>query len=102
MKKNDHKKTHKKTGFLRVIKFSMKNKNQTQNRKNSTIEVITNTMSGFFIAMALNLFLLPHFAEGIIQQSIGTAMIVGTIYTTVSYIRSYGLRRLFNRIGNYF
>ena len=76
--------------------MTLKNKGQT--KRNSTIEVAVNTISGFFIAMVLNLFFLPHFAEGIVNQSIGTAVIIGIVYTLVSYIRSYGFRRFFNKI----
>lgn len=69
-----------------------------QTKKNSTIEITVNTVTGFFIAMILNIFVLPYFVEGIIAQNIGTAVIVGIIYTSVSYLRGYGFRRLFNKV----
>lgn len=67
-----------------------------QTRKLSAFETVTNVGSGFFIAMGLNLLVLPFFVLGITQQSIITAIIIGVIYTTVSMLRSYAFRRLFN------
>ena len=69
----------------------------SQSRKQSTIETISNVGTGYFIALALNLFLLPQFIDGIAQQSIITAILIGIIYTGTSMIRSFIFRRLFNR-----
>ena len=67
-----------------------------QSKKQSTVETITNVGIGYFIAMALNLFVLPYFIVGIAEQSIKTAILIGIIYTGTSMIRSYIFRRLFN------
>lgn len=67
-----------------------------QTRKQSTIETITNVGTGYFISMALNIFFLPFFVEGIIEQSIVTATIIGIVYTGTSMVRSFAFRRLFN------
>ena len=69
-----------------------------QSKKHSVIETIVNVGSGYFVAFALNLTVLPLFVTGIVEQSITTAGIVGVIYTGVSMLRSFGFRRLFNRI----
>ena len=70
-----------------------------QKRKMSVVETVVNVGSGYFVAMAMNLFILPHFIEGIVEQSITTASIVGVIYTSVSMVRSYIFRRSFEKIG---
>lgn len=68
-----------------------------QTKKQSTIETVTNVGSGYFIAMGLNLFFLPHFVDGIVNQSIATAIIIGLVYTGTSMMRSFAFRRFFNR-----
>jgi uncharacterized membrane protein len=69
----------------------------TQSKKHSTIETVVNVGSGYFVAFGLNLTVLPFFVDGITEQSITTAVIIGVIYTGVSMIRSFMFRRLFNR-----
>jgi hypothetical protein len=69
----------------------------TQTKKNSAIETVINVGSGYFVAMGLNLTVLPYFAEGIVQQSVVSAAVIGLIYTAVSMARSFGFRRLFNK-----
>ena len=69
----------------------------TQSRRHSTIETITNVGSGYFVAFGLNLTVLPLFINGISEQSVVSAAIIGVIYTGVSMVRSFGFRRLFNQ-----
>lgn len=68
-----------------------------QSNRKSGIETVVNVGSGYFVAMGLNLFILPEFAEGIIQQSIFTAGVIGLIYTGVSMARSFAFRRIFEK-----
>lgn len=67
----------------------------TQRKNHSAIETVLNVGSGYFIAMTLNIFFLPHFVQGIIEQSIYTAIIIGLVYTGISMVRSYIFRRAF-------
>ena len=69
----------------------------TQSRKHPTIETILNVGSGYFVAFGLNLTILPFFVDGITEQSVMTALVIGVIYTGVSMVRSFAFRRLFNR-----
>lgn len=69
-----------------------------QSKKHSTIETIANVGSGYFVAFGLNLTILPLFIVGITEQNVMTAVIIGIIYTGVSMVRSFGFRRLFNRL----
>jgi len=50
------------------------------------------------MAMALNLYFLPYFADEIAQQSIVTAAMIGVVYTITSMIRSFTFRRMFNKL----
>lgn len=72
---------------------------KNQSKRQSIIETITNVGTGYFIAMALNIFVLPYFIVGIAEQSLTTAILIGIIYTGTSMIRSYIFRRLYNRNG---
>ena len=70
-----------------------------QSVKISTIETVLNVGSGFFVAMALNIFFLPHFADDIQNQVITSAVIIGIIYTGVSMVRSFLFRRIFAKMS---
>ena len=70
----------------------------TQTKRQSAVETMANVGSGYFIAMALNLFFLPHYTKEIAEQSIIIAIYIGLVYTIVSVIRSFGFRRLFNKL----
>jgi len=61
------------------------------------IETGLNVGSGYFLAFLLNLFMLPHFVDGIADYNVAVALGVGLIYTVVSFIRSLAFRRLFNK-----
>ena len=71
----------------------------TQSKKDSFLETFLSVSTGFFIALLLNLFLLPLFIDDISNQVISTAIIIGVIYTAVSMIRAYIFRRAFNRVS---
>lgn len=66
-----------------------------QLKSHSFIESIFNVVIGFFISMAANLIVLPWFG---FKVSIKSAFGIGIIFTFISIVRSYALRRLFNRI----
>jgi hypothetical protein len=66
-----------------------------QNRLNSFIESIANVVIGFFINFIANICILPLFGFNItINQSIH----IGLIFTLISIIRSYLIRRWFNKV----
>lgn len=67
----------------------------SQTRRQSLFEAVINVVVGFSINMLLNFTVFPLFGWHIsLQQNIA----LGVIYTVVSILRSYGLRRLFNRL----
>ncbi len=69
-----------------------------QSNKGSMIETILNVGSGYFIAFGLNLYFLPYFVDGISDYDIGIALMIGVVYTSISMIRSFTFRRIFNKL----
>jgi hypothetical protein len=66
-----------------------------QNRLNSFIESIANVIIGFLINFIANIYILTLFGFNItINQSIQ----IGLIFTLISIIRSYLIRRWFNKV----
>jgi len=70
-------------------------------RLKSLTENFTNLAVGFPINYFANLVILPHYASGFsdLHSSMISAGEIGVWFTIVSVVRSYGLRRLFERFG---
>lgn len=66
-----------------------------QSRRLSLIEAATNIVVGFVIAYATQVAVFPLFG---LHADHATHLAIVWIFTVVSFIRSYVLRRLFNRI----
>lgn len=65
-----------------------------QTRRQSMHEAIINVIVGFSINMLLNFSVFPLFGWHIsLQQN----LMLGVVYTVVSIVRSYVLRRFFNK-----
>ncbi len=71
----------------------------TDSKLKSLTECIVNVIPGFGIAYFSNLFILPHYSEGIVNNDGITILIISVWYTAISIARSYTFRRIFNRIG---
>jgi hypothetical protein len=70
----------------------------SQSRRHSAYEAIINVAVGLTINLMLNFAVFPLFGWEIsLEQNIA----LGVIYTVVSIVRSYTLRRLFNRWHRY-
>jgi hypothetical protein len=65
----------------------------TQTRLGSFIEAIINVVIGFVINFTANMFVFPLFG---FQITPGTNFVLGMIYTVISVVRSYAVRRWFN------
>ena len=68
-----------------------------QSRKFSLIESITNVLVGYCVALLTQIMVFPLFGMAV---TLGDNLKIGAIFTVVSIIRSYVLRRVFNRIKN--
>ena len=67
-----------------------------QSRGMSLIEAVTNVVAGFAVAVGVQLAVFPLFG---IEAALSDALGIGAIFTVVSILRSYLIRRLFERIG---
>ncbi len=65
----------------------------TQTRLGSLIEAIINVIIGFTINYAANMLIFPLFGFHITP---GANLAMGLIYTVISVVRSYCVRRWFN------
>ena len=64
-----------------------------QSRKHSALESMLNILIGVGIAFVSNMLILPYFGFHIsVEQNIALTI----IYTFISFLRSYFIRRLFN------
>lgn len=66
----------------------------SQTRLQSFIEAWVNVIIGFVINFIANLVILPLF--GFTSLTLGTNFVIGLLYTVISVVRSYAIRRWFN------
>ena len=66
----------------------------TQSRRMSLIEAIINVAVGYALAVVTQMLMFPWFG---LHASFGENLALGLVFTAVSLIRSYALRRLFTR-----
>ena len=64
-----------------------------QSKKQSLIESLTSTTIGIIIGIVLNLTILPVFGYPV---SLSDSLWISVIFTVISIIRSYIIRRWFN------
>lgn len=64
-----------------------------QSKKASVVEVIVNVLLGYTVAVTAQYFIFPWFG---LYVTLADNMLMGLIFTVVSIIRSYCLRRMFN------
>ncbi|SUZ33249.1 hypothetical protein ROE7235_03018 [Roseibaca ekhonensis] len=68
----------------------------TQSRRLSLIEAATNVAVGYVLAVVAQIVVFPWFG---LQASLGENLALGGVFTAISLIRSYTLRRLFEAVG---
>jgi hypothetical protein len=66
-----------------------------QRKLHSAIEAIVNVMVGYCVATLATWFILPLFGY---RVSVSDAFGISALFTVVSIVRSYALRRVFNRL----
>lgn len=69
----------------------------SQSRRMSAIESISNVAVGYGIAVAAQIVIFPLFH---INVPLSDNLAIGGCFTLVSLVRSYILRRIFNRLRN--
>ena len=72
----------------------------TDSRKKSLVETFLDIFLGFLMFLPVNYFVLPLFAGQIADHSLLTAIQIGVIFSTISLVRKFVLRRWFERMRN--
>jgi hypothetical protein len=67
-----------------------------QSRTNSLIESATNILIGYWCAVLTQLIVFPIMG---IDVSLDKNLMIGLVFTLISLLRSYVIRRVFNRFG---
>lgn len=65
----------------------------SQSRRMSAVESIANVAAGYGVAIVTQVAVFPMFG---LQASLGDNLAIGAVFTVVSLVRSYLLRRVFN------
>jgi len=66
----------------------------TQSRRASLIEAVANVTTGYALAVVTQIVVFPWFG---LTTSVEQNLAIGAIFTVMSLIRAYALRRLFER-----
>ena len=72
----------------------------TDSKTKSLVETSIDIFLGFVMFLPVNYFVLPLFAEQIADHSLLTAIQIGVIFSTISLIRKFALRRWFEKMRN--
>ena len=72
----------------------------TDSKTKSLVETFLDIFLGFLMFLPVNYFVLPLFAEPIASHSLLTAIQIGVIFSTISLIRKFTLRRWFEKMRN--
>ena len=67
-----------------------------QSRWMSLVELLTNIAVGYGLAVLTQILVFPLFG---LQASLGENLLIGAMFTAVSLVRSFALRRIFNRLS---
>lgn len=66
-----------------------------QSRLGSIVESVVNVLVGYGIAVGAQMVIFPWFG---VNLPVSDNLLIGLLFTVVSLVRSYALRRLFNRL----
>jgi len=72
----------------------------TDSKTKSLVETSLDIFLGFMMFLPVNYFVLPLFAEQIADHSLLTAIQIGIVFSTISLIRKFALRRWFEKMRN--
>ena len=69
-------------------------------RKKSLVETSLDIFLGFIMFLPVNYFVLPLFAEMIAEHSLLAAIQIGIMFSTISLVRKFVIRRWFEKMRN--
>ena len=72
----------------------------TDSKTKSLVETSLDIFLGFVMFLPVNYFVLPLFAEQIADHSLLTAIQIGIMFSAISLIRKFTLRRWFEKMRN--
>ena len=72
-----------------------KEKTEVDSRKRSVIETVIDVILGFLIFVPVNYLVLPLFVEQIAGYDIVGMLTISAIFTLISLVRKYAIRRWF-------
>jgi membrane protein CcdC involved in cytochrome C biogenesis len=72
----------------------------TDSKTKSLTEAFLDIFLGFLMFLPVNYFVLPLFAGPIAEYNILTAIQIGVMFSTISLIRKFTIRRWFERMRN--
>ena len=72
----------------------------TDSRKKSLVETFLDIFLGFVMFLPVNYFVLPLFAEQISDHSLLAAIQICVIFSTISLVRKFIIRRWFEKMRN--
>lgn len=67
----------------------------SQSKRHSAFEAVANVAIGYGVSVASNAVILPAFGFAV---TLADNLLIGLWFTAISIVRSYALRRLFNRL----
>lgn len=67
-----------------------------QSRRMSFVEAVTNVVVGYALAVAAQIVVFPWFG---LHLHLGENLMIGAVFVGISLLRSYALRRIFQRWG---
>ena len=73
----------------------------TDSKTKSLTEALLDIFLGFLMFLPVNYFVLPLLAGPIAEYNILTAIQIGVMFSTISLIRKFVIRRWFERMRNY-
>jgi len=68
----------------------------SDSKKKSLVECLTDIVIGFLMYLPINFFILPMFADQIMNQEIIGFLQITAIFTLVALVRKYAIRRWFS------
>ena len=77
----------------------MKIENEKDSKKKSAYEAFVNSFGGYPIGYGVGIVILPLFMGWIQEDPYMANIVITGVYATVSFVRSYFLRRVFEKYG---
>ena len=72
----------------------------TDSRKKSLVETSIDIFLGFMMFLPVNYFVLPLFAGQIAEHSLLVAIQIGIMFSAISLVRKFVIRRWFEKMRN--